>query len=73
MSIIFSKISGDFNATEIISAVNSARPSPNAEKDFRVLLDNRNIGRPATTKQIEAVANLMERWLTYFEGLSGQP
>jgi hypothetical protein len=68
MSIIFWKISGDFNATEIISAVNSALPSPNAEKDFRVLLDNRNIGRPATTKQIEAMANLMERWPDVFRG-----
>jgi hypothetical protein len=68
LSIIFSKISGDFNATEIISAVNSALPSPTAEKGFRVLLDKRSIGRPATTEQIETMANLMQRWPDVFRG-----
>ena len=68
MSIIFSKISGDFNATEILSAVNSALTSPNYEKGFRVLLDKRKIRRPATTEQIEAMANLMQRWPDLFRG-----
>jgi hypothetical protein len=68
MSIIFSNISGDFDVAKIISVLSHASDSRNFKQDFKVLLDQRNIRKPAIREQIVTIASHMDKGAHVFGG-----